>query len=147
MNFYKIEVGTLWEYSIFVKKCEAILTYVVLLPSTNSLSFGVLCLKNLDSRARLLKNLLGSQKFTNSQYIQQQLKTSREYFSISIYSRKHQASFYSDNVLVLHKKCSRKFVTRIHISTNSPVLSWPTKVNMFCVIRTSSQIQSNWREW
>ena len=43
-------------------QCEAILKDVVLLPCTNSLSFGMLYLKNLDSWARLLKNLTGSQK-------------------------------------------------------------------------------------
>ena len=53
------------------------------------------------------------------------IETSQEYFSISIYSQKCQASFYSVNVLVLHKLCSQKFITRTHISTNSPVLSRP----------------------
>ena len=57
-------------------QCEAILKDVVLLPCTNSLSFGILYLKNLDLRARLLKNLTGSQKFTSNQYTQPQLKQS-----------------------------------------------------------------------
>ena len=57
-------------------QCEVILKDVVLLPCTNSLSFGILYLKNLDSRARLLKNLTDSQKFTSNQYTQQQLKQS-----------------------------------------------------------------------
>ena len=37
-------------------QCEAILKDVVLLPCTNSLSFGILYLKNLNSRARAVKN-------------------------------------------------------------------------------------------
>ena len=57
-------------------QCEATLKDVVLLPCTNSLSFGILYLKNLNSRAWLLKNLTGSQKFTSNQYTQQQLKQS-----------------------------------------------------------------------
>ena len=44
---------------------------------TQILLASVYCIeKNLDSRARLFKNLPDSQKFTNNQYIQQQLKRS-----------------------------------------------------------------------
>ena len=130
-------------------QCEAILKDVVLLPCTNSLSFGILYLKNLDSRARLLKNLPGSQKFTSNQYIQQQLKRSlKPPESISAFRSivGNTKRVLSVNVLVLHKLCSQKFFTRIHISTNSPVVVWPTKVNMLCVIRASSQTQFNWKE-
>ena len=65
------------------------------------------------------------------------IETSRENFSISIYSRKRQASFYSVNVLVLHKLCSQKFITRTHISTNSPVLSRPRSKSKYVLYNKS----------
>ena len=65
------------------------------------------------------------------------IETSREYFSISIYSRKRQASFYGVNVLVLHKLCSQKFITRTHISTNSPVLSRPSSRSKYVLYNKS----------
>ena len=65
------------------------------------------------------------------------IETSREYFSISIYSRKRQASFYGVNVLVLHKLCSQKFITRTHISTNSPVLSRPKSKSKYVLYNKS----------
>ena len=106
-------------FNIF-KKCEAILKDVVLLLSTNSFSFGILWLKNLDSRAQLFKNLPRQSKIheqsIHSTSTKTIIETSREYFSISIYSRKHQASFYSVNVLVLHKLWSHKFFTHSHFS-------------------------------
>ena len=106
---------------------------------TQILLASVYCIKKtLNSRARLFKNLPNSQKFTNNQYIQQQLiETSREYFSILIYSQKCQASFYGVNVLVLHKLCSQKFITRTHISTNSPVLSRPRSKSKYVLYNKS----------
>ena len=65
------------------------------------------------------------------------IETSREYFSISIYSRRGQASFYSVNVLVLHKLCSQKFITQTHISTNSPVLSRPRSKSKYVLYNKS----------
>ena len=51
----KIEAWTLWEYSIFVQKCEAILNVASLLLLTNSLGFGILYEPRLT--ARLFKTL------------------------------------------------------------------------------------------
>ena len=92
----KIEVGTLWEYSIVDQKCEAILNNVLLLLWTNSLSLQH-AIKTSTYRHDCSKNFIpGSQKYTNNQYIlypQNKLiiETSREYFSISIFGRKHQS--------------------------------------------------------
>ena len=75
------------------------------------------------------------------------IETSREYFSISIYSRKRQASFYSVNVLVLHNCAARNLS---HELTFQPIArccrDLGAKANMFCIIRASSQTQSHWKE-
>ena len=107
-------------------QCEAILKDVVLLPCTNSLSFGILYLKKPRLRGTVAQELNRQSKIheqsIHSTATKTIIETFLEYFSISIYSRKHQARFYSVNVLVLHKLCSQKFFTRIRISTNCPVL-------------------------
>ena len=69
------------------------------------------------------------------------IETSREYFSISIYSRKHLLMFW-----FCTNYAPTNFSHEFTFSTNSPMLSWPTKANTFCVIRASSQTQSNCRE-
>ena len=72
------------------------------------------------------------------------IETSREYFSISIYSRKHQASFYSVNV-GLCTNCAARNLS--HELAFQPIprccRELEEKANMFCIIRASSQTQSN----
>ena len=118
---------------------------VFLLPYTNSLSFGILYLK----KPRLIQELTRQSKIReqsiHSTATKTIIETSRDYFSISIYSRKHQASFYSVNVLVLHILCSQKFITRTHISTNSPVLSRPRSKSKYVLYTAVSRkvVQQN----
>ena len=76
----KIKAGTLWEYSVFVQKCEEILNDVFLLLCTNFLiasAYYIVKTPNTSTRLFQILNLSVCENlFMNNQYIQYPLKRS-----------------------------------------------------------------------
>ena len=104
--------------------------------------------KNLNSRARLFKNLPDSQKFMNNQYIQQQLKRSlKPPESISAFRSIVGNAKRAFTVLMFWfcTNCAARNLS--HELTFQPIprccRDLKAKANMFCIIRASSQTQSH----
>ena len=119
---------------------------------TQILFASVYCIKkNLDSRARLFKNLPDSQKFTNNQYIQQQLKQSlKPSQSISAFRSivGNTKRLFTVLTFWFCTNCAARNLS--HELTFQPIprccRNLEAKANMFFIIRASSQTQSNWKE-
>ena len=97
----------------------------MLLPYTNSLWYIVL--KKPPLKGTVIQELTRQSKIHKQSIHSTATKTiieTREYFSISMCSRKHQASFYGVNVLVLHKLCSQKFILELTFQPIPPQSNW-----------------------